>query len=138
MIPIYKTQRGYRYIMDIKFYSQDHEKAFYSVCKRMRGLDPYHFTLAYLLTLDNVTRGHIDDLFNFVDDSIKPEGINKAWQTGTSKKTTRLAFNLWNGCSSDGEDDTSPLYTPAELFCTSYARYYYEGIKLRYPEYTGG
>lgn len=123
--------------MDIKFYSQDHEKAFYSVCKRMRGLDPYHFTLAYLLTLDNVTRGHIDDLFNFVDDSIKLSGLNQAWQTGTSKKTTRLAFNLWNGCSDDGEDDTSPLYTPAELFCTSYARYYYEAIKLRYPEYTG-
>lgn len=31
----------------------------------------------------------------------------------------------------------SPLYTPHELFCTSYAPYYYEAIKLRYPEYTG-
>ncbi|MBO6085657.1 MAG: hypothetical protein J6P19_04595 [Acetobacter sp.] len=123
--------------MDIKFYSQDHEKAFYSVCKRMSGLDLYHFTLAYLLTLDNVTREHIDDLFSFEDDGIKPEGINKSWQTGTSAKTTRLAFNLWNGCSSDGEDDTSPLYTPGELFCCSYAPYYYEAIRIRYPEYTG-
>lgn len=121
-----------------KFYNDDHEKAFWSFLARAgKRFDSYHFSIAYLLTLDKECRKHLDDLFDFEGDGIKPEGINKSWQTGTSAKTTRLAFNLWNGCNADGEDDTSPLYTPAELFCTSYARYYYEAIKLRYPEYTG-
>ena len=123
------------------FYNDDHEKAFWTFLARAgKRFDSYHFSIAYLLTLDTVCRQHLDDLFNFEDDGIKPEGINKAWQTGTSAKTTRLAFNLWNGCNADdGEsgNGASPLYTPAELFCTSYARYYYEAIKLRYPEYTG-
>lgn len=123
------------------FYNDDHEKAFWNFLARAgKRFDSYHFSIAYLLTLDTVCRQHLDDLFNFEDDGIKPEGINEAWQTGTSLKTTRLAFNLWNGCNADdGEsgNGASPLYTPAELFCTSYAPYYYEAIKLRYPEYTG-
>lgn len=126
------------------FYNDDHEKAFWSFLARAgKRFDSYHFSIAYLLTLDKVCRQHLDDLFNFEIDGIKPEGIHKAWQTGTSAKTTRLAFNLWNGCTRDDDEEgshgipASPLYTPAELFCTSYAPYYYEAIKLRYPEYTG-
>lgn len=126
-----------------KFYNDNHEKAFWTFLARAgKRFDSYHFSIAYLLTLDTECRKHLDDLFDFEIDGIKPEGINKAWQTGTSAKTTRLAFNLWNGFNrDDGECEdglpASPLYTPAELFCTSYAPYYYEAIKLRYPEYTG-
>lgn len=127
-----------------KFYNDDHEKAFWTFLARAgKRFDSYHFSIAYLLTLDTECRKHLDDLFDFEIDGIKPEGIHKAWQTGTSAKTTRLAFNLWNGCTRDDDENgshgmpASPLYTPAELFCTSYARYYYEAIKLRYPEYTG-
>ena len=133
---------------DIKFRDTDHQQAFYDLCDDMLAyqsrpeLDSYHKSLAYLLTLDVVCCKHIDDLYSVEDDGIKPEGINKAWQTGTSKKTTRLAFNLWNGCTRDDDGESchgmpaSPLYTPLELFCTSYAPYYYEAIRLRYPEYT--
>lgn len=138
---------------DIKFRDTDHQQAFYDLCDDMLAyqsrpeLDSYHKSLAYLLTLDVVCCKHIDDLYSVEDNGIIIDGLNRAWQTGTSRRTTRLAFNLWNGYSTDGEvmtdkegnehELTSPLYTPDALFCCEYAPYYYEAIKLRYPEYTG-
>lgn len=130
-----------KHLSEIIFKNRDHLKRFNSLCDRMENADPYHESIAYLLTLDAVCSQHIDDLFDFENDGIKPEGINKAWQTDTSKKTTRLAFNLWNCCTRDDDENgshgmpASPLYTPAELFCTSYAKYYFEAIELRYPDY---
>jgi hypothetical protein len=54
-------------------------------------------------------------------------------------------FNLWNGYCSDGETYTdadgyesdlpSRMYAVDEIFCCGYAPYFYEAIKLRYPEY---
>lgn len=135
-------------LMAIKFYNDEHEKAFNQLCEQMLNrkkesrLDEYHTAAAYLLTLDKECRKHIDDLFNFEIDGIRPEGINKAWQTGTSLKTTRLAFNLWNGCTRDDDENgshgmpASPLYTPEEIFSCSYAGYFIEAIKLRFPDYT--
>ena len=133
--------------MAIKFYDDEHKKAFNQLCEQMLNrkkesrLDEYHTAAAYLLTLDANCRRHLDDLFDFEGDGIKHKGIDKAWQTGTSKKTTRLAFNLWNGCyRDDGECEdglpANPLYTPEEIFSCSYAGYFIEAIKLRFPDYT--
>ena len=60
---------------------------------------------------------------------------------GSSVKVTRLAFSLWNRCNYDSEEDienekVSIYYNVSEIFCCSYAPYFYEAIKLRYPEYT--
>lgn len=130
----------------MKFNNEEHEKAFIDILKRMHSNDCYHQSVAYLFALDKVCRGHIEDVFDFQEDIIKRSGLNKSWQTGTSKKTTRLAFNLWNNCTTDGDSYTdekgyenelpSPYYSVAEIFCCSYAPFYYEAIKLRYPEYT--
>lgn len=133
--------------MDEKmFYDKAHWQAFTECITRMQYSDLYHICLAYLLTLDTDCREHLDRLFDFADDVIKINGLAEAWQTSTSQKTTRLAFNLWNGCSDDGEEYTdkdgykvplpSGYYSPNEIFCCSYAPYYWEAIKLRYPEYT--
>ena len=113
------------------------------ICGRMKRLDCYHFSLAYLLALDKVLREHADEVFDFKEDGIKREGLHKAFQTGTSKKTTRLAFNLWNGCYDDGETYTnkdgyktelpSSYYNPDQIFNnTEYATYYWEAIKIRF------
>ncbi len=129
--------------MDIKFYNEEHKKAFYSICKRMKHLDCYHFSLAYLLSLDKVLREHTDEVFDFKEDGIKRDGLHKAFQTGTSMKTTRLAFNLWNGCYDDGETYTnkdgyetelpSSYYTPDQIFCCKdYAPYYWQAIRIRF------
>ena len=60
---------------------------------------------------------------------IRPEGLNKGWQTSGSTCLTRLAFNLCNGWNSDG------YATPYDLFGTSDAAFMLEAVRLRYPEY---
>lgn len=73
---------------------------------------------------------------------INIDSLQTAWQTSTSKKTTRLAFNLWNSSNNyDSEEDlenriVSKRYNVSEIFCCSYAPYFWEAIKIRYPEYT--
>lgn len=130
----------------MKFYDNKHECAYREICNEMKYLDCYHHALAYLLTLDKVLREHIEDVYDFKDDVIKIEGLHREWQDGTSLKTTRLAFNLWNGCADEGEVYVdkdgykiplpSDYYTPEKIFCSGYAPYFWEAIKLRYPEYT--
>lgn len=127
----------------IKFMDELHEEKFASIGERMKHLDEYHKAAAYLLALDVVCREHINDLFDFDEDIIKPEGLNKDWQTSTSRKTTRLLLNLWNGCSSDGEKGKdedgyevelpSQHYAPDNIFNCSYAPYYFEAIRIRFP-----
>lgn len=73
---------------------------------------------------------------------INIDSLQTAWQTSTSKKTTRLAFSLWNSSNNyDSEEDlengiVSKRYNVSEIFCCSYAPYFWEAIKIRYPEYT--
>lgn len=123
----------------MKFKDQNHEELYKKICGKMRYLDTYHQALAYLLALDTVCRNHISDIYDIAEDSIKTNCINKEWQTSTSKKTIRLAFNLWNGTTSDitsdEEEKNSNLYSVDEIFCCEYAPFYWESIKLRYPEY---
>lgn len=104
--------------------------------------DPEYSALFYLLAMDGVTRKHINDIFDFSEHCIKPrELLSAAWQTDTSRKTVRLAFNLFNGiCSDRGGDgepipDTGEYYSPREIFACSYAPYYIQAIKIRYPHY---
>lgn len=128
---------------NIRFADKDHKKGYNALIKLMKRNDCYHKALAYLITLDNVCREHIDDLFDLQEDTIKPDGVHKAWQTGTSQKTSRLAFNLWNNFTGTVDDEADELndsernYAVDEIFCCSYAPFYYEAVKLRYPEYNG-
>lgn len=121
----------------MEFRDQKHEKLYDEICSRMKNLDDYHKSLAYLLALDAVCREHISDIFDLNEDGIRPACITASWQTGTSQKTCRLAFNLWNGRTSDGENDSaSPYYAVDEIFDCEYAPYYWQAVKLRYPQYT--
>ena len=130
-------------ISRIKFIDADHKDTYIFVLSRMKHLDCYHRSLAYLLALDTVLREHTDEVFNFKEDGIKRDGLHKGFQTGTSMKTTRLAFNLWNGCYDDGETYTdkdgyetelpSSYYTPEQIFNNAeYAPYYWEAVKIRF------
>jgi len=130
------------------FKDDRHENAFYQILDRMQlsYSDPERTALAYLLTLNDDCRSHINDLYDFEERVILPEGLDQDWQTHTSLKTTRLAFNLYNGYCYDGQTYTAPegyendlpckYYCPVYLFACSYAPYYWEAIKIRYPEYT--
>ena len=117
------------------FYDDKHKEVYEMICNKMHRLDCYRQSIAYLIALDSVTREHINDLYDFTENCIKLDGIHKAWQTGTSQKTTRLAFNLWNGlCSDDGEyNSSSRYYAVDEIFsCSEYAQYYYNAIQIRF------
>lgn len=135
--------------MNIQFYDEKHEELFYSILIKMINQDCYHVSLAYLISLDNVCREHINDIFDFEENCIKPDTVfNHGWQTSTSSKTTRLAYNLWNGYCTDGETYTdkngyksfliSNEYAVDNIFCCSYAPYYWQAVQLRYPEYIQG
>lgn len=69
---------------------------------------------------------------DFKERLIKPEALHEGWQTGGSARLTRLAFNLWNGYVEKVEESLS---TPYEMFDCGYAPYFYEAIRMKYPEY---
>ncbi len=130
--------------MAIKFRNEQHENRFYTILGRMNSGDVYHTSVAYLLALDNECYRHIDSLFDFGENVIKPYGaLNQAWQTGTSAKTTRLMFNLWCGSYEDYDRDkkevkeSSRKYTVDEIFSSSLALWYFEAVRLRYPNIEG-
>lgn len=127
------------------FYDEEHEEMFKKLCKKMPYLDGYHLSLAYLLTLDTVLRKHIGALYDVKKDVIIFEGLSQPFQTSTSRKTTRLAFNLWDGSvydsekpetyiNEDGEKTYVPskYYAPDNIFNCTYAPYYIEALKMRF------
>ena len=115
------------------FYDNEHRDSYDDICARMKYLDCYHRALAYLLALDNVCREHVEDVFDFQQDGIRADGLGRAWQTGTSMRTTRLAFNLWNGYCYAENDMPSYDYTPEALFVYGdYAPYYWQAIEIRF------
>lgn len=116
----------------------DQHRSFYE--SRFCG-DVYRDSVSYLLGLTEETRKNAGDLFD--EDGLQIEGLSKAWQTGSTKKLTRLAFNLWNGCMVDSQEDfdndkLSSYYGPSDIFCCSFAPYFVQAIQIRYPEYFRG
>lgn len=129
----------------IKFRDEEHEKNYHFILDMMPYSDIERKALAYLFALDTVCFEHIRDLYDFSDNRIMLSGLDKGWHTGTSGRTTRLAFNLYNSHCSDGEtyigsdgiEESLPsaYYSPAYLFCCEYAKYYVEALKIRFPEW---
>ena len=107
---------------------QQHEQDFIRCFTKMKNKDCYHLAVAYLLALDETVSCHVKDVFDFEADEIKPKGLNQEWQTSTSRKTTRLIFNLWNGYC--GDDAAS--YAVDQIFDSSLGPFYWEAVRLRF------
>lgn len=122
--------------MVTKFKDLEHHQ-FYEGMVRMTHshTDPYRQALFYLLGLTEQTRSHVRDLYDFDENSICLEGLNKGWQTSSTVKLTRLAFNLYNGYAEDEDHDAARNYSPYFLFDTHLLPYFFEAAKLRYSEY---
>ena len=129
----------------MNFIDIEHEEFFEEKMKELRKLgktDVYYKSLVYTLSICETTRDHFNEIFNIRKSEVNLDSIQKGWQTSTSLKVTRMAFNLWNhNLMYDSEQDLenekiSTSYAPSEIFCCSYAPYFWEGIKIRYPEYT--
>lgn len=115
----------------LRFISDLHEQFMLEAISRTK-CDPYHQACFYLFGLTTETRENINSLFDFQQDSIRPNGLDAGWQTSATARITRLAFNLWNGYVSA---QNYQLYTPEDLFACEYALYFMEALKLRYPEF---
>ena len=126
----------------MKFIDSEHEKFYFETINETKKSDVYYRALIYTLGICELTREHFNEIFDIKNGEINFDSIIAGWQTGTSAKVTRMAFSLWNSNSMyDSEEDCknnkiSCYYNPSEIFCCSYAPYFYEGVKIRYPEYT--
>lgn len=119
------------------FRDRTHNNEFRFLVKRMNAeYGVYRLALAYLFTADTVCLEHIEELYDFEDDCIDPTALNKSWQTSTSLKTTRLAFNLYTDSTLFCSEDEVKYISVANIFCCELAPYYWEAVKIRYPEYT--
>lgn len=103
------------------------------------------FTIKHCYThfgICETTREHFKEIFNEKERIVNLDSVDTAWQTSTSSKVTRMALNLWNSSIMyDSEEDLeneriSKRYAPSDIFCCSYAPFFWEAIRIRYPEYT--
>lgn len=117
---------------EIKFISKEHENFYKAMLQKSGNSDSYHRAFFYCVGISDTGRRNVKRVFDFKQDRIIPEGLHEGWQTGGTLRLTRLAFNLWNGYVEQGEESMS---SPYEIFDCNYAPYFYEAIRLRYPEY---
>lgn len=108
--------------------------SFYKECLQKAGNeeDVYHKVLFYLLGLTEETRQHINQFYDFDECCIKFYGFNEAWQTDTTIRICRLAFNLYKGYVGEETDEFPEDYVPSELFNCEHLQYMLEAMKIRY------
>jgi len=108
--------------------------------------DCYLNSFIYTIGMCEETRRRFNEMYNRKERIIILDTINEAWQTSTSRKVTRLAFQLFTdgtptAFTFDGngtaKEDISECekYSVSDIFCCGYAPFFVEAIKLRYPEY---
>lgn len=130
---------------NILFVNEAHEKFYYEKLKEVCYMDVYHKALCYCLGISDDTRRNINRIYDFKMGCIKPECLYEGWQTSGSARIIRIAFNLYcnDMPSVDDEKQTAEeqvkecqRYTVENLFCCDYAPYFWQAIRIRYPEYT--
>lgn len=127
----------------IIFCDKEHEKFYYEMLEKARYQDCYHKALIYILGISRDTREHFDQIYDIKSGLINTECLHQGWQTSGSVKVVRLAFNLYTDTTPSMEDyrkkdqqiEECMEYSVSDIFCCSYALYFWEGLKLRYPEY---
>ncbi|MDD3278731.1 MAG: DUF6075 family protein [Lachnospiraceae bacterium] len=127
----------------ITFKNKEHEKFYYEYLQLCKYQDVYNKALVYCLGISEDTRRNVKRIYDFKTGYVKTECLYEGWQTSGSMKIVRMAFNLYcNGTPSveDSEDTDEQLqecrrYSVEDLFCCGYARFFWEAIKIRYPEY---
>lgn len=128
----------------MEFIDKEHElfwKEKNLVLQEYGKTDVYYKSVVYTLGICETTRDNFNKIFDIEKGEINIDSLNDPYQTSTSEKVTRVAFSLWNRCNYDSQNDAekgkvSTNYNISDIFCCSYAPYFYEAVKVRYPEYT--
>lgn len=116
----------------INFKSPEHKKFYEAMLAETKKQDRYHRAFFYVTGLSDITRTNIKRLFDFKNDCVNLESLREGWQTSGSMQISILAFHLWNGEIREGKEE---LLLPDSLFRSNDMEYFFEGIRLRYPEY---
>lgn len=128
---------------EINFYDKEHKKFYYEKLEQARCQDCYHKALIYILGISRDTREHFDQIYNIKTGYINTKCLQQGWQTSGSVKVIRIAFNLYTDTTPSIDDyskkdqqiEECMEYSISDIFCCGYAPYFWEGIKLRYPDY---
>lgn len=79
---------------------------------------------------------HRHKIYDEEERCIIPEAVKAEWQTSSSLRATRLAFNLFTASVNWCEDGEEIYCTPDTIFDSYDAPFFVEAVKLRmYPAF---
>jgi len=123
-------------------FADDEHLAFYNEQSIRLNPDCCLKALVYALGICSDTRRRFNSIYNIKDKCIVPNTLHSEWQTGSSLKAMRLAFQLFTDSTpsvflkpSAPDVDECKRYSVSDVFSCSLAPYFVEAIKLRYPDY---
>ncbi len=127
----------------VTFRNDKHKQFFLEYLPKCRYVDVYHAALIYCLGMDEHTRSNIHNIYDLKIGCVKIECLHEPWITSGSAKIIRMAYNLYTDGTPSVEDykvskkklEECRQYTVGELFCCDYANYFWQAIKIRYPQY---
>lgn len=109
------------------FKDDEHYDFFVNSTADIMESDVYRRAFFYLMGVLPETRTHISELWE--DNGIRLEGLQNpgAWQTSSTMKICRLAFNLYNGYHDTGED-----FTPYDIYSSPEFEYMITALRIRF------
>lgn len=136
--------RAEKKVTTVIFKNEEHKKFYDEYLKKCRYQDVYHKALVYCLGISPDTRANANSIYDFSSGYVKTDCLHEGWITSGSARIVRMAYNLYcNGTPSvyEYEEDSEEAlceakrYTVEDLFCCSYAKFFWQAIQIRYPEY---
>lgn len=115
---------------DIIFKSSEHEQFYNEMLAKCTYQDCYHRALMYTLGINEDTRRHIKEIYDFKTRCIKRTALKTGWITSRTARALRLAFSLFNGNIPESEE--AERYTVGNIFDYGDAEYFFQAIKLRF------
>lgn len=120
----------------MRFVDEKHKSSYreFIAKDKTENWDNERKSLFYLFSMFEETREHINQLYDFKNHWIIPEGLNEDWQTGGSRAVTRLAFNLYNRFCTDDDgkvDERFNVMSIISLIDRQYIEYVFEAIRIR-------
>lgn len=112
------------------FKNKEHKQFYYEQLAKSSSQDCYHRALFYALGINEDTRNHINEIYDFDTRCIKHKALKAGWITSSDARAMRLAFNLYT--DSIPEERNKERYAPSEIFCGSDVEYLCEAIAVRY------
>ena len=115
---------------DIIFKSSAHEQFYNENLAQCTYQDCFHRALMYTLGIEEDTRRHIKEIYDFGTRCINTSVLKAGWVTSGTARALRLAFNLFM-CIVP-ENTHKERYAVSEIFGYGDVEYFFQAIKLRY------